>query len=303
MDFFREVIFQPLFDELDPGERANSSDALNAAIIAGTVVYGDDGIFRGSFNAAISYALRQLGALKTPTGFALSVMPADLRAVIAQAKEKRESLHQRIIGLLLLIAGGAAVASTGIQFSKTVDKMVVDLQKQFAQSVSNVPGLAVKPGLAPDDLAEKLRAQVKEGADFAIKNFTEEITSSIRAKVAKNLLEGGSPDKLAQILEAEYGVAKRKASVIADCETSIATAAFRQARYESLGSTHYVWRTMGDSKVRPTHGESNNHRALDGRTFPWASPPIVDSATGRRRHPGQDYGPCRCVALPILPLT
>jgi SPP1 gp7 family putative phage head morphogenesis protein len=287
----------PLFDELEGG-RANENDALRAAILAGTIMYGADGIFRGSFTAAISFQLRKLGATKTPSGFSMPVMPVELRAVIEEAREKREVLHRRVTELLLLIAAGAGAAATGIQFTKTVDKMVGDLQKQFVGTVSNILGPDVSKGL-PDDLAEVIRAQVKSGADQAIKNFTAEATANLRAKVEKNLLEGGRADRLAQIIEAEYGVSKRKAAFIAENETSLATAAFRESRYRSLGSTHYVWRTMGDAKVRPTHGESNNHRVLDGRTFPWSSAPVVDPATGRRRHPGQDYN-CRCLALPIL---
>ncbi len=49
-------------------------------------------------------------------------------------------------------------------------------------------------------------------------------------------------------------------------------------------TTHYVWRTRSDGKVR------DSHRANDGKIFSWDSPP----ATG---HPGEDFG-CRCVAEP-----
>lgn len=52
-------------------------------------------------------------------------------------------------------------------------------------------------------------------------------------------------------------------------------------------STHYIWRTRGDGKVR------SSHAANDGRVFAWDSPP----STG---HPGEEFG-CRCVAEPFLP--
>lgn len=52
-------------------------------------------------------------------------------------------------------------------------------------------------------------------------------------------------------------------------------------------TTHYIWRTRDDEKVRSTHA------ANDGQVFAWdASPP-----TG---HPGKDYG-CRCTAEPYYP--
>jgi len=52
-------------------------------------------------------------------------------------------------------------------------------------------------------------------------------------------------------------------------------------------TTHYIWRTRGDDKVRP------NHAANHGRVFAWDDPP----ETG---HPGEDYG-CRCTAEPFMP--
>lgn len=52
-------------------------------------------------------------------------------------------------------------------------------------------------------------------------------------------------------------------------------------RQQSIGLTHYVWRTVGDDRVR------DSHAALDGRTFAW----------GEGLEPGQDFG-CRCTAEP-----
>ncbi|MGC6471407.1 MAG: phage minor head protein [Parvibaculales bacterium] len=49
-------------------------------------------------------------------------------------------------------------------------------------------------------------------------------------------------------------------------------------------TTHYIWRTRRDSRVRPSHAEN------DGKVFAWNNPP----PTG---HPGEDYG-CRCIAEP-----
>ena len=52
-------------------------------------------------------------------------------------------------------------------------------------------------------------------------------------------------------------------------------------------TTHYIWRTRGDSKVRKEHAANN------GKVFSWDNPP----PTG---HPGDDYG-CRCTAEPYAP--
>jgi SPP1 gp7 family putative phage head morphogenesis protein len=57
-------------------------------------------------------------------------------------------------------------------------------------------------------------------------------------------------------------------------------------RKQEHPTTHYIWRTRGDDKVRSSHAGNN------GKIFAWDNPP----ETG---HPAQDYG-CRCVAEPYF---
>ncbi len=57
-----------------------------------------------------------------------------------------------------------------------------------------------------------------------------------------------------------------------------------QLKAEQHSTTHYIWSTEGDDKVRPSH------EANDGQIFAWNNPP----ATG---HPGDEPG-CRCTAVP-----
>jgi hypothetical protein len=58
---------------------------------------------------------------------------------------------------------------------------------------------------------------------------------------------------------------------------------------ESHTTTHYIWRTAGDDKVRASHA------ANDGKIIAWDNPPT----TG---HPGEDIN-CRCVAEPYYGIT
>ena len=51
-------------------------------------------------------------------------------------------------------------------------------------------------------------------------------------------------------------------------------------------STHYIWRTRGDGKVRTSHAVNN------GRILSWDNPPPAG-------HPGEDYN-CRCTAEPYV---
>jgi len=50
----------------------------------------------------------------------------------------------------------------------------------------------------------------------------------------------------------------------------------------------YIWRTVGDEKVR------GSHAARNGKVFQWAKPP-------EGGHPGEDHN-CRCWAEPVAPI-
>ena len=54
-------------------------------------------------------------------------------------------------------------------------------------------------------------------------------------------------------------------------------------------TTHYIWRTRNDGKVRSSHADQ------EGRVFSWNDPPVGG-------HPGEDYN-CRCTAEPYYPET
>ena len=58
-------------------------------------------------------------------------------------------------------------------------------------------------------------------------------------------------------------------------------------RQTDLGVEQYIWRTVGDERVR------EEHEILDGEVFSWDNPPEPGQ-------PGDDYQ-CRCTAEPILP--
>lgn len=110
----------------------------------------------------------------------------------------------------------------------------------------------------------------------------EALESSARAKEAA-----------AEIAQSANVTASR-ALLIARTETSRTATVLLQARAESIGSTHYRWRTAEDGDVRP------GHRAMEGRICEWANPPAVnENGQVMRHHPGSIWN-CRCWAEPII---
>jgi SPP1 gp7 family putative phage head morphogenesis protein len=68
-------------------------------------------------------------------------------------------------------------------------------------------------------------------------------------------------------------------------ELALAFGLFTKSEQVARGILNYVWRTVGDSRVRPTH------RSNEGVVFSWLSPSPI---TG---HPKTQFG-CRCSATP-----
>lgn len=113
------------------------------------------------------------------------------------------------------------------------------------------------------------------------------------ADLTKDALVSGKAPKDMQadvydIMSERMDVSDSRARLIARDQVSKLNGNLTQERQTDMGVDSYIWRTVGDERVRDTHDEN------DGQEFPWNSPPLE---TG---HPGEDYQ-CRCWAEPILP--
>jgi SPP1 gp7 family putative phage head morphogenesis protein len=86
---------------------------------------------------------------------------------------------------------------------------------------------------------------------------------------------------------------KNRATLIARTETARTASVLTQARAKHIGAEQYIWQTVGDWKVRPSH------RKLNHSVHSWDDPPLSDPPD-YHSHPGQIWN-CRCVALPIIP--
>lgn len=92
--------------------------------------------------------------------------------------------------------------------------------------------------------------------------------------------------KVAETAAKIEGISMRHAAFIARDQLGKFTGALNQAQDLYAGSKKYIWRTVGDNRVRHEHEER------DGKEFYYSNPP----AGG---HPGQDYR-CRCTAEAIF---
>ncbi len=104
---------------------------------------------------------------------------------------------------------------------------------------------------------------------------------------------GKTAAEIGRQIQKAYNVSKSHARFIARDQMAKLNAQITQRQQTDAGITEYVWRTVGDARVR------ESHRHLNGKRFKYSDPPVVDTKTGRRANPGEDYQ-CRCVALPVF---
>ena len=108
----------------------------------------------------------------------------------------------------------------------------------------------------------------------------------------ENRSSGVRASELAKEIMKTGHVTESRAALIARTETTRVASALTMTRAVHVGSESYIWRTAGDSDVRPSH------KKLNGKVFRWDDPP--ESDPGHHAHPGMIWN-CRCYPEPIIP--
>ena len=316
--WFFDVIFEPLFTILhdagvqwdwkkyqaikyDQLGRVNAAQtALERAITSGTVLYEGD-TFRGEFSAAISRELKAIGArfIRTTEGpafrIAESQLPMNIRATIGDAKIAAAGLQEKITGVLGQMEANIAASPTlGIGYAKALAKILGDLQHQFVRTATGPLDIEIPMEMTPA-LRKAVTEKFTQNMDLYIKGFSREMIVDLRRRVEENAAAGYRSTRLAHIIEAQYGVSRRKAMFLAEQETSLLVAKYREEEYTGIGCNVYRWSTSHDERVR------HSHRILDGRVFAWSDPPLIQG-TNRYCNPGEDFR-CRCVAVPLVNMS
>lgn len=139
-------------------------------------------------------------------------------------------------------------------------------------------------------LKDRLAKQVS-----LIKSIPLDAAKRVHELSLKGLESSTRGEDIRSAILASGDVATSRATLIARTEVARTASLLTQARAEFVGSTHYIWRTSGDTDVRA------GHRAMNGKVFRWDDPPEVNE-NGRvmRHHPGQIWN-CRCYPEPIIP--
>lgn len=128
-----------------------------------------------------------------------------------------------------------------------------------------------------------------------ITSLPVEAAERVNKLATEAMTKGGRADQIAAEIMKTGSVTASRANLIARTEVARSKSNLTQARAQYAGSTQYIWRDVGDSDVR------HDHKELNGTVQRWDAPPIADTRSGTRAHPGCIWN-CRCWPEPIIPM-
>lgn len=298
IDIFQTILFDPLSEilkkasaQFKPKSLQNDrGDALTEALRTGRVQYVH-GEFSGDFSSKISADIRSLGGRFDARQGIYTVDPAKVPNWVTSAsamynftaKEAHENIKRELDKIQKNL--------DELVKANTVDALVVvgEVEKGFKVVAEK---MQINPKLSPD-AKERLSDGYSQNMELWIKSFSEDSIRQLRQTVERNAQGGYRFDSLIKRIEDRYSVAESKAKFLARQETALFMSKFRKERFTEAGYRKYRWSANLDARVR------DRHKQLDGTIQFYDSPPIVDTTTGRRGNPGEDYN-CRCVDIPIV---
>lgn len=197
-------------------------------------------------------------------------------ASVLQAALKR---YAEILDPWARSAARAMVAEVAARSDKPWRKVSAELGRSFAETFQG------------PDIGQRFR-QLQEEQVVYITSIPLDAAQRVHDLVTQGVVEGKRFTDIVPEIRRGGDVSISKANLIARTETGRVVANLTQARAESTGSEGYIWRTVRDKAVRPSH------KAMEGQFVRWDSPPTIDGLTGQ----AGALPNCRCFCEPVIPM-
>ncbi len=289
-----DELYKPLAHELkNPDILKNAKDdPIEDGLRTGRISFYR-GRFTGKFNAAITRALKKLGAKWDRKDSAFDIhldkLPDETVNAIYLSESRFKRTLQNVDRRLAQILPDEI--ANKFHAEQLFDKTLWHIDKKIKDSMA---GITVGPDLT-DEQRQRLAKEYSENLKPHIQDFTKKEILRLRSEIQKNVFGGFRYETLVKHIQDSYAVSQNKAKFLARQETSLMMAKFKTTRYEAAGVNEYRWTCVAGSAKHPVRPM---HKVLDGKTFRFDDPPKTN-VNGDRNNPGEDFN-CRCTARPIV---
>lgn len=202
-----------------------------------------------------------------------------------------------------------ALAVTGAAIFQNAESMAAAIGAQTAEFNAEQYRriLQATVGVTPMTNEPWLRVLLKNFAEQnakLIQSLPTEVLKDVEGIARRGLTGGLTVNDMEKEIRARFKTTKARARLIARDQVGKLNAQLTEKRQTQLGIEEYIWNSMDDERVRPSHS------VLDGLICRWDDPTVYrrkGETQWRKRgtiggyigHPGTDYQ-CRCFGEPIM---
>lgn len=196
-----------------------------------------------------------------------------------------------------------ALSKWATLWTRRIEKVSTSIARDFAVQNKNATSTAMQAKLAKAGFTVKFKptpastnaldAVVAENVGL-IRTIPQKFLGDVEVAVWQAVMAGSDMDTLSREIKTKYGVAWRRAALIASDQNAKAKAAMERARREEVGITQAAWmHSHAGVTPRPTHV------AMDDKTYD-VSHGMWDSAVQKWIWPGTEIN-CRCTDRAVIP--
>lgn len=160
--------------------------------------------------------------------------------------------------------------------------------RKFQANAKRTLGIDLGAVVRDEDL-EGYFEQAGSRAANLITGLADDLRKRIKDRTIAAVLSGDTSASFRKMLAEEFGIADRRAQLIARDQIGKVNSDLNRIRHQQAGITDYEWMTAHDERVRSLH------RALNGKRFKYGEPTGAEDGLP----PGQPIR-CRCVARAIV---
>lgn len=242
----------------------------------------------------------------------LKMLKDELKRVLPQLKGVAKEEQPRVDGQIRMdvdipkaidkmfevINAGMSRRFTANNMNRIVQSMITKSSKYSKKEMAKMArtyskeDFEVEPLLTDKGMSEYFQNVIDMNVSL-IRSISEYQQPKLKQALIAMITKDARSQDIAKMLEKEFNVTKGRAKMIARDQVGKLNGALERHRQEQLGMSRYIWRTANDSRVR------DDHARLEGKTFKWSKPPVVNRSTGERGNPKEDYN-CRCWAEPVF---
>jgi SPP1 gp7 family putative phage head morphogenesis protein len=312
MAIILDAIFKPIAEALTDAEIMQNAkpSALERALKNGSIQF-TNGAFKGAINASISKEIKSYGGKFVKGAWRLPspLLPASIQKAIRSNARTMELLNDRLFELtrampetVTNMVRDMSIESLGLA---NIDRVSKEFKNTVGKAMSVMPkfdkqarAILKTEYFDNEDLpiVERTLNEYENRTREYVEYFAQETVEKLRKNLSLLISDGRSRHDVRRAVENELNISKGRAKFIARQETSLLTSNIKEVQYKQAGVDRYIWRTVGDNRVRDKHDE------LNGKEYSFSNPPEAKYfSTGKPENPGHDFN-CFIGSTPITML-